>query len=65
MLIIGRLRRSKPITKNNGKFISDYDLRKEFTQLKKLEEYAWLNNVSGCSTQQAIKDACGAYKKFF
>lgn len=51
--------------KNNGKFISDYDLRKEFTQLKKLEEYAWLNNVSGCSTQQAIKDACGAYKKFF
>ena len=32
--------------KNGGKFISDSDLRKEFTQLKKTDEYAWLNNVS-------------------
>lgn len=51
--------------KHNGKFISDYDLRKEFTQLKKKENYIWLNNVSNDVMKQAIKDACDAYKKFF
>ena len=51
--------------KNGGKFISDGDLRKEFTQLKKTSEYAWLNNVSNNVTKQAIKDACEAYKNFF
>lgn len=51
--------------KNSGKFISDGDLRKEFTQLKKTEEYKWLNSVSNNVTKQAMKDACDAYKKFF
>jgi putative transposase len=51
--------------KNGGKFISDYDLRKEFTQLKKTDDYAWLNNVSNNVTKQAIKDACEAYRRFF
>ena len=51
--------------KNGGKFISDSDLRKEFTQLKKTDEYIWLNNVSNNVTKQAIKDACDAYKNFF
>lgn len=51
--------------KNGGKFISDGDLRKEFTQLKKTEEYLWLNNISNNVTKQAIKDACNAYKRFF
>ena len=51
--------------KNGRKFISDGDLRKEFTQLKKTEEYGWLNNVSNNVTKQAIKDACDAYKRFF
>lgn len=51
--------------KNGGKFISDGDLRKEFTQLKKTEEYGWLNNVSNNVTKQAVKDACDAYKRFF
>lgn len=51
--------------KDGNKFISDYDLRKEFTQLKKLEEYSWLNNVSNDVMKQSIKDACDAYKKFF
>ena len=51
--------------KNGGKFISDNDLRKELTQLKKTEEYAWLNNVSNNVTKQAIKDACDSYKRFF
>ena len=51
--------------KNGGKFISDGDLRKEFTQLKKTSEHAWLNNVSNNVTKQAIKDACEAYRNFF
>lgn len=48
-----------------GKFISDNDLRKEFTTLKHTDEYAWLNNVSNNVTKQAIKDACESYKRFF
>ena len=51
--------------KNGGKFIKDNDLRKELTQLKKTEEYLWLNNISNNVTKQAIKDACNSYKKFF
>lgn len=51
--------------KNGGKFISDNNLRKEFTQLKKQEEYQWLNEVSNNVTKQAIKDACNTYKRFF
>ena len=51
--------------KNGGKFISDGDLRKEFTQLKKTDEYSWLNSVSNNVTKQAIKDACEAYRDFF
>ena len=51
--------------KQGNKFLSDMDLRKEFTQLKKLSEYKWLNEVSNNVTKQAIKDACNAYKKFF
>ncbi|WP_288681825.1 transposase [uncultured Eubacterium sp.] len=59
------LGRERENYKNGGKFISDGDLRKEFTQLKKTEEYSWLNEISNNVTKQAIKDACDAYKKFF
>ena len=51
--------------KNCGTFLSDYDLRKEFTKLKAQEEYKWLNDYSNNITKQAIKDACLAYKRFF
>jgi putative transposase len=51
--------------KNGGKYLSDGELRKKFTLLKKTEEYNWLNNVSNNVTKQAIKDACEAYKRFF
>lgn len=59
------LGREKENYENDGKFISDSDLRKEFTQLKKTEGYSWLNNISNNVTKQAIKDACNAYKRFF
>lgn len=51
--------------KQGNKFISDYVLRKEITQLKKTEEFKWLNEISNNVPKQAIKDACNAYKRFF
>ena len=51
--------------KNGGTFLSDYDLRKEFTKLKSTEGYKWLNDYSNNITKQAIKDACLAYRRFF
>lgn len=51
--------------KNGGKFISNEDLRKEFTKLKQTEDYSWLNNYSNNITKQSIKDGCDAYIKFF
>ena len=48
-----------------NKFLSDNELRKEFTQLKKQPAYQWLNDISNNVTKQAIKDACNSYKKFF
>ena len=50
---------------NGGRFVSDSILRKEFTQLKKTEEYKWLYSISNNVTKQAIKDACVSYKRFF
>lgn len=51
--------------KQGKQFISDADLRKEFTKLKQTSEYSWLKDISNNVTKQAIKDACNAYKKFF
>ena len=41
-----------------GKFLSDAELRKEFTKLRHSDEYTWLLNISNNVTKQAIKDAC-------
>lgn len=51
--------------KLGNKFLSDNELRKEFTQLKKLQDYEWLNDISNNVAKQAIKDACNAYENFF
>ena len=51
--------------KQGNKFLSDNELRKEFTRLKNQENYKWLNNISNNVTKQAIKDACNSYKRFF
>jgi len=50
--------------KKGGKFISDNDLRKELTVLKRTE-LNWLNEVSNNVAKQAVKDGCEAYIKFF
>ena len=47
------------------KFLSDYELRKRFTQLKQQDKYKWLYTISNNVCKQAIKDAVIAYKKFF
>ncbi|MEI6296282.1 MAG: transposase [bacterium] len=59
------LAREKENYENGGKFIQDGELRKQLTQLKKTEEYSWLNNVSNNVTKQAVKDGCIAYIRFF
>ena len=41
------------------------DIRTEFYQLKKTEEYAWLYEVSGKVTAEAFRDLDTAYKNFF
>ena len=51
--------------KNGGKFINNYDLRREFTLLKQKEEYQWLNDYSNNITKQAIKDCCKSFQSFF
>lgn len=48
-----------------GKFLSDSDLRKEITILKKEEDFIWIGDVSNDVAKQAVKDACDAYKRFF
>lgn len=47
-----------------NKFLSDNELRKEFTKLKH-QKHVWLKQVSNNVTKQAIKDACNTYKRFF
>lgn len=51
--------------RNGNGLISDHDLRKEFTQLKKQEDYRWLNDVSNDVPKQAIKDLVNAYLRYF
>lgn len=47
------------------KFISNNDLRKEFTVLRNSTEYQWLRTISNNVTKQAIKDCVDAYQRFF
>lgn len=59
------LTKQKENYENGGKFIKDTELRKQFTLLKREEEYNWLNSISNDVTKQSIKDSCVAYKNFF
>ena len=59
------LARQQENYKNGGKFISDGELRKELTQIKRTDEFNWLNDYSNNITKQSIKDACLAFQRFF
>ena len=53
---------------NGEKFISEGDLRKQFTQFKKdmkANGEKWLYEISNNATKQAIKDCFKSYKNFF
>ena len=59
------LNREMTAFKNGEKFISEYDLRKEFTLMRNSDEYKWLKKISNNVTKQAIRDLGIAYKNFF
>lgn len=59
------LARQQENYKQGNKFLSDSVLRKEITQLKKTNEFKWLNDISNNVPKQAVKDACNSYKRFF
>lgn len=54
----------KSLEQGNG-FISESDLRKEFTQMKQTSQYSWLNGVADMVSKQAIKDLVEAYIRYF
>ena len=47
-----------------GLYLSESDIRKEFTKHKQEEENKWLYDYSNDATKQSIKDACEAFKSF-
>jgi putative transposase len=51
--------------KNNEKHLSGYDLRKVFTEMKKLDTYSWLKEISSHTIYNVVLDLDDAYKKFF
>lgn len=51
--------------KEQGKSISEGEIRKLITKLKKTENYKWLNEVSAQIPKQAVKDSDIAYNNFF
>lgn len=59
------LNRERDAYESGEKFISNFDLRKEFTVLRNSTEYTWLKTISNNVTKQAIKDCVDAYQKFF
>ena len=50
--------------KNREYFLKNETIRKDFTQLKKLEKNKWLNKISCEVTKQAIKDCCKAFERY-
>ncbi|MBR1421043.1 MAG: transposase [Selenomonadaceae bacterium] len=59
------LQKEQTAYRSGEKFISQFDLRKEFTVLQNSKEYSWLKGILNNVTKQAIKDCCNAYMKFF
>lgn len=51
--------------KSGKKFISGYDLTKQFTQYKKQEGNEWLKEISGRALKVAILNAAQSYDNFF
>ena len=58
------LNRSKEMYENNIKY-SMSNIRKEFTQLKKQDEYKWLNEISNTTMVESMRNLDKAFKQFF
>ena len=56
--------RQKEYTKGNKK-VGYIVTQKELTKLKKLDEYAWLNECGSQSLQMALRDLDAAFTRFF
>ena len=59
------LDREKEQYEKDKKFLNNFKLKKEFTQLKQQEDKKWLQDINRPVLDQAIRDACDAYEKFF
>jgi putative transposase len=51
--------------RTEGKSISSYDLKKEFTKIRNSEEFRWLREISSKVASCAIFDLDEAYKAFY
>ena len=51
--------------KETGKFLSGYEFSKILTQLKKTEEFSWLNEISQKAVKDSIMNCDKSYKRFF
>ena len=51
--------------KEQGKKYSMNEIRKEFTQLKKQDEFKWLNEVSNKTMVESMRNLDSAFKRFF
>ena len=58
------LNKNKEYREQNRKY-SMGDIRKEFTQLKKKDEYKWLNEVSNTTMVESMRNLDKAFKQFF
>ena len=58
------LNRSNELYKQGVKYNMS-NIRKEFTQLKKQEEYKWLNEISNKVMQESMRNLDKAFKQFF
>ena len=55
----------KDLYNHSKKSISKFDLIKDFVQIKKIEEFAWLKEVDSTAIQQTITDLDNAYNNFY
>ena len=51
--------------KNSESYLSGYTLQKQLTQLKKQEDYIWLNNISATTLQHTLQNLDKSYLRFF
>lgn len=59
------LDKKKKAWEEEKKTISYFDLAHELTNIKKLDEYKWLNDSANVSLQQSLRNLDSAYTRFF